>query len=248
MNRGYWFACVVWIVVGITGLAGPVVEIIDKGGRKLSAELLSVGETSAKFKKTAASAPFEVAFSLLSPETVELLKKQAEELPVEYPRFDADVVVSKRRKTANGSYYMKSMTVGGKVVISNRSMKKDFPATKARLVFIGQNQQMESIYQVLSVDDFEISPKAGKEQEVPLTDFITTYDGDNKGKGNIGGYKYDGYLLIFHHEDGEVTYSKTLSGVITKAITENPKIVDQFLTVSALTKLTEKMIPLPPGS
>ena len=247
MNTRRNFACILWIAATIAGVAGPVVEISNKEGKTLSAELISVGETSAKFKKTAGSPPFEVAFDTLSPETVAMLKKEAEEMPVVYPRFDVDVVVSKRRKASSGSYYMKSMTVGGKVVVSNQSMKSDFPVTKGRLVFIGQNQQTESVYQVLSVTDFEISPKAGKEQEIPVADIITTYDSDNKGRGNIGGYKYYGYLLIFHDGEGNVTYSKTLSGVITKAISDNPKVVDQFLTVAVLTNLTENMIPLPPG-
>ncbi len=227
-------------------IAGPQVEIEDLKGRTLSAELISVGETSAELKKSVREPAFTVEFSLLTEESIQMLKETAEAMPVVYPRFEADVVVSKRRKTAGGSWYMKSMTIGGKVIVTNQSMRRDFPPTKGRLVFIGQDQRLESIYQILSVNKFDVSPAAGREQEIVLKEFVTKYDGDNKGRGNIGGFKYDGYLLILYDEDKRVVFHKTLSGSISKAIDEDPRLPERFLDMKVLTRLSEKMVPLPP--
>ncbi len=235
----------VWAALLSCMLACPAVEISNKKGEVLVAELLSVGETSAKLKKVNGGATFEVGFDLLSEASVKMLREKAAELPVVYPPFELDVVVSKRRRSSEGSYYMKSMRVGGKITISNRSMKTDFPATKGRIVYVGQDQRIKSIYSVLAVSNFEVSPKAGKEQEIPLPEFVTTYDSDNKGYGNIGGFKYEAYMVMLYDEKGAITYSKSLDGKLSKAVTDNPKVLESFLTIAQGARLTDKMLPAP---
>lgn len=231
-------------VAGVV-LAGPFVEIEDLKGRTLRAELISVDEKGAKLRKDVGKPAFPVGFELLTEDSIALLKETAEAMPVVYPRFEADVVVSKRRKTAGGSWYMKKMTIGGKVIISNKSMRRDFPFTKGRLVFIGQDQRLESVYKVLSVNDFEFAPAAGREEEILLKEFVTRYDGDNKGRGNIGGFKYDGYLLVLYDEEKRVVFSKTLSGSISKAIEADPRLPERFIDMETSTRLSDKMVPLP---
>jgi len=243
MRKDSLLICVVWVSLLSCMLAGPMVEISNKKGEVLVAELLSVGDTGAKLKKVSGGATFEVGFDLLSEESVKMLKEKAADLPVAYPVFELDVMVSKRRKAKNGSYYLKAMTVGGKITVSNRSMRKDFPVTKGRIVFLGQDQRDKSVYSVLAVSKFEVSPKAGKEQDIPLPEFVTTYDSDNKGYGNIGGFKYEAYMVILYDDDGKIIYSKSLDGKVSKAAADNPKVLNSFLTITQGTKLTDKMVP-----
>lgn len=51
--------------------------------------------------------------------------------------------------------------------------------------------------------------KPGGSSSTDLKGFITVYDSDNKGPGNLGGYQYAGYLLVFLSEDGEVVFDQT---------------------------------------
>ncbi len=245
MRKAIVLTCAAWALLHTCILAGPVVQITNKKGEALVAELISVGENSAKLKKSAGSNSFKVSFDLLSEESVKLLREKAEELPVVFPRFEVDVIVTKRRKSMSNSWYMKSMTVGAKVKVSNGSMRTDFPVTKARIVLLGQDQRIKTIYSVLSVKDFEISPKAGQEQEVEIPEFVTTYDSDNKGQGNVGGFKYEGYMLIFRDSKDRIAYSKSLDATISRAAEDNPKVLEAFLTMKVGEKLTDKMIPAP---
>ncbi|MGJ8634005.1 MAG: hypothetical protein ACSHX7_08795 [Luteolibacter sp.] len=223
--------------------AGPVLEIKNKEGKILSAELLALDEDRVKMRKSATQGAFFIPLDKLDPKSVELLKEEAAKLPVKLPAIEIDVSVKTRRRHDSGSTYMKAMTVGVKVAIENRNMKLKFPPSKGRIVFVGQDQKTPEKYEVLATRDFDFSIAGGATFEVELDEFVTKYDSDNKGDGNIGGYKYEGYLLMIHDEKKNLLHYKTVYATISKAIDSNPGILKDFLTIKAGTALTKNMVP-----
>lgn len=75
-----------------------------------------------------------------------------------------------------------------------------------------------------------------------LEPFVTTYDSDNKGQGNVGGFQYTGYLLVFVNDKNEVIFNQTTDADIRKAIIANPSLLSTMAGYIKDTPLDEKMI------
>ncbi|MGE9268774.1 MAG: hypothetical protein ACQKBY_11825 [Verrucomicrobiales bacterium] len=223
--------------------AGPVLTISNKAGKSLVVELLELKDEGVRVRLVENKAKYDIPFDQLSPESVEALKEKGANLPAVYPELELDVVVKKRRKDLGSSYYMKAMTVGGTVKVENRSQRRDCPPSFARLVFVGQDQRTPEKFTVLAVRDLELAPKAGQVFEQKVEDFETQYDSDNKGQGNIGGYKYFGYLLLVHDGEGRIVEHKTVSGVIAKAVSDNQGVLGSMLKTRPGAMMDDQMLP-----
>ena len=60
----------------------------------------------------------------------------------------------------------------------------------------GRTAARRSSIEVLSTQDVEASIKPGETFVKEMESFVTSYDSDNKGVGNVGGSQYVGYLLV----------------------------------------------------
>lgn len=60
---------------------------------------------------------------------------------------------------------------------------------------IGQNTSTPALFSVLSSQSFETTMKPVETFTKETEAFFTSYDSDNKGSGNVGGYQYFGYIL-----------------------------------------------------
>jgi choline dehydrogenase-like flavoprotein len=116
-----------------------------------------------------------------------------------------------------------------------------FPELTGRLLYIGQNTRQPEQYTVLSTQDFPVELKAGGSSLTELEKFTTSYDSDNKGTGNVGGFQYSGYLMVFLNDNKEVVYHQTMDAGIRKAIAANPRLPALMAGYKKGKSLSQKM-------
>lgn len=69
---------------------------------------------------------------------------------------------------------------------------------------------------------------ASKEYAHELQPITTKYDSD-KDSSNIGGWEYDGYLLIIQKPDGKILEAKSSIGPLKTTVVGNPQLLERAL-------------------
>jgi hypothetical protein len=72
---------------------------------------------------------------------------------------------------------------------------------------------------------------AGKSSEHELRAIETTYDQD-KDSSNLGGWEFEGYLLVAQDEDGNIIATKTTLGDVGTTTLKDPKAVLAAIALS----------------
>lgn len=183
---------------------------------------------------------FTISLDSLSQKSKDEVVAMLAELKNSYPPIESSVVIGKRRKHENGSSYMKKMVITGKITLTNKDRNHICPPCKASLVFIGQDQKDEDRFKVLSNQQLDITPTP-KGASVETTAFVTSYDSDNKGAGNIGGFKYVGYLLVVFDQEGKILFTKTLYSKLREAMKHDVTFAKNMTTYKEELILNEAM-------
>jgi hypothetical protein len=245
MNRiDSWRVCLS-LVGGIflSGLAeaGPKITVRDVKGRPLEIELLAADAKMVSFLRVDTAKQFSLAMETFDADSQAEILKAAAAMPAVFPKIEADVIVGKRRDKGT-SYYWVEQTINCTVKLRNPSPMIAIPKVTAKILFIGRSQRHGEDYTVLKIDEFPVELKPGGNSSNVLEPFMTAYDSDNKGYGNIGGYQYSGYLMLFLDDQKTPVYNQTTDAGIRKAINDNPKILAQIVTYEKDTCLDDKMV------
>ena len=227
-----------------TTSAGPLVTVVDKKNRSLFAELIALTDKEVTVKRASDDKTFTLPLASLTPETVERLKEKADKLPVVYPKLEVNVAIGNRRVKQSGSFYMKSQNISTTISIRNLDLEKDFPKRPGRVVYFGQDQSNPDRFKILAINGFEVAPGANKTAEAVLPTFSTSYDSDNIGFGNIGGYEYEGYLFLVWDENKDVIVHKTTSGTVARAIKIDYGLLARMVTAKNGTILGKNLSSL----
>jgi hypothetical protein len=142
---------------------------------------------------------------------------------------------------------MQSMTITTSVKVENTSRDIDLDQTNCTIVLVGRNSKRYANraydwYKVLSVQKFSTKLVAGGTSEHELKAIETTYDQD-KDSSNLGGWEFEGYLLVAQDEDGNIIATKTTLGDVGITTVKDPKAV---LAAIALREGTETNHDLTP--
>jgi len=221
-------------------LNAEVVTIESKSGKTMIVSLVSKQGDKVVIKRASDNKEFTISPDSLSDESKKLLLEKMKTLKEAYPPLEASVTIGKRRKADNDSYYMKKMTITSKVTLENTDRDIPCPTCTMNIIFIGQSQKNTDEYLVLSNQAFEVKPtlKGITKETAP---FATSYDSDNKGEGNIGGYKYIGYLVVVTGSDKEIILTKTISSVIKKALEIDASTAERIKSFPQNTKIGKDM-------
>ena len=220
--------------------AGPSLSVHDVKGRALEIELISANAKTVNFRRKDNSKEFTVALDQFDAESQAEIRKQAAALPPVLPVIEADVVVGKRRDKGQ-SYYMMKQEISCTVKLHNVSQDIELPKLTGKVIFIGRNTRNPDDYTVLSAQEFPVELKIGGDSSTELKPFVTEYDSDNKGVGNVGGYQYSGYLLVFINDKKEVVFDQTTDADIRKAVTGKPKLLAAMAKYTKGAYLDNKM-------
>ncbi|MGJ8723174.1 MAG: hypothetical protein ACSHYB_01345 [Roseibacillus sp.] len=223
-----------------SAFAAPVLDLTDKKGNTLNAKVISITEKSVSVKRTEDNKLFKIPLSNLSAETVKLLKEKTKDLPAALPDYKIEFSVGKRRKK-DGTYYV-NQTISGKAVVKNTSREIDSPEVTVNIIIIGEDQRDDDLKCVLANQSFSISPPKLNEAEVQLKEFVTRYDSDNKGEGNLGGYQYSDYIILVTDKDGDHLASKSLNTSYDSVLSGNNVLAKKLLKVKDSTKFVGNLV------
>ena len=221
--------------------ANPIITVTDTKGRTLEIELLSYVGKEVKFKRIDNSKEFTVPLTQFDGPSQTKITELATTLPMVLPPFDIEVVIGKRSEQGS-SYYMKNQTVTTTVKLKNKSNTEALPALQGRMIFVGRDQRTEDDFIVLSTQEFKLEMPAGGKCDRELRPFVTSFDGDQEGRGNVGGYQYYGFLIVFMDDKNEIVYDYTTSGPIRKAVGGNKKLLAAMAAYKKDTVLDAKMV------
>lgn len=223
-----------------------ILTISDKKGRSMVVELVSRQGNKIVVKRLKDNKTFTIDPLTLSEESQKEIKEKSKKIKEAYPPIEAKVVINKRRKHAHRSYYMKKMTISSKITLTNKNSKIISPNCQCNIIFIGQSQRDTDRFVVLSNESFKLTP-THKGTDFKSTPTVTSYDSDNRGYGNIGGYKYVGYLLVVSDRDRKsVVLTKTMYSTIKKAMEANGALANNMRNYKEGTYLDKSMTKVSP--
>lgn len=183
---------------------------------------------------------FTISPDSLSDQSKALVTNKMKNLDLAYPPLNCDVTIGKRRKYDKGSYYMKQMEITAKITLTNEDYKIPCPPCTMNVIFVGQDQRDTDTFMVLSNQEFKVTPT--EDDLVKETEpFVTRYDSDNKGEGNIGGFKYVGYLVVVTGAKNQIVHTKTIYTALKNAMEVDATYATKLKTYPANTRLNKDM-------
>ena len=231
---------------GMLAMAGQIV-VSNPQGQTMTVEVLSYTASSGNVQiKRDDGQVINTKISVFDTESQEKIKANA---PKELARLDLDVSIGRKRARQGSSSYMKNQTISAKVKVTNQSRDIDLAETKFTLLLVGRNSRRyanrsEDWYKILSNQTFNTKLPAGKFSEHELKSIRTEYDSD-KDSTNVGGWEFEGYLLVAQDADGKVIATKTTLGDVK---TYTVKVEKLLLAAIALKEGSETKHDLSPLS
>lgn len=224
--------CAVVALCGIIDLAAAPIEVSNAAGQKMTVEVLSYTASSGNVRvKRADGQIFNTKIEVFDPASREKIIAAA---PKEVPKFAIDVSIGKKRKDQANSSFMENMTVSASAKITNQSRDTDLDETRFTILLIARNSKRyadrtQDWLKVLSVQQFSTQLKAGAESKHELKPIATSYDSD-KDSSNLGGWEFEGYLVVALDKAGNIIAAKTSLGTVeTETLKEEKRIRDALL-------------------
>jgi len=219
--------------------AGPIMDLVNNKGNSLNAEVISLTKDQVVVKRVTDKKIFKIKVSTLDIDTRKLLADKADEIIPPHPEYEIDIVLGKRGKKA--SYYMVKQTISTKITVKNKSREFDSPGVKGHVLIFGENQKDDDLIKILSNQSFEVSPATLSEEARLMKEFHTEYDSDNKGYGNVGGYKYSDYIIILTDLDGKLLKTKTINTKFEKLLVGNQALATKLINSKAGTSTNDEL-------
>ena len=240
------FLLLTFLLSSLPLLADPGFEVRSADGRKVVIELLALEGDQVVFSTVSDNKKeHTLALDKFDENSQSEILEKAKNLRPRLPKMEFNVVIGKRR--VKDGYYMVNQTVDAKVKMQNFSLKIPFPKSKAYFAYIGRDREHPDQYKLMGKRDFDVDVAANQVIERELLGVKTRYDSDNKGKGNIGGYQYEGYLLVVMDEAGVVLFTKTSDAAIAKALERDPETAKRITGFDDNTLLDGNLEELDPS-
>ncbi|WP_367874114.1 hypothetical protein [Luteolibacter sp. Populi] len=212
-------------------IAGPVLEVRNAEGKALQIQLIAVEGENVVFSTTGKDVKeHTLALAKFDGASQEKLREAGKALPPRLPKLDIDVSISNRRDKKG--YFMVEQVVSSKVKLRNLSTQIPYPAAKGYVVYFGQDRRNPGMFKVMGNKSFDFSIEPNKAFETDVLGFKTSYDSDNKGAGNIGGYQYECYVLVLTNAEGKVLATKTTDGSLRTAIDKDVSKAERLVKMN----------------
>jgi hypothetical protein len=221
------------------------IVVSNPQGQKMTVEVLSYTASSGNVQiKRDDGQILNTKLSVFDKESQEKIVANA---PKELATLDLDVTIGRTRERQGASSYMKNQSISAKVKVTNQSRDIDLADTKFTILLVGRNSRRyanrdEDWYKILSNQTFDTKLAAGKFSEHELKSVRTSYDSD-KDNTNVGGWEFEGYLLVAQDADGKVIATKTTLGDVK---TYTVKVEKLLLAAIALKEGAETKHDLSP--
>lgn len=206
--------------------AAPI-EVANKAGQSMTVEVLSYTASSGNVRiKRADGQIFNTTLDVFDAASQEKIVANA---PKEVAKFEMDVSIGKKRRDQGSSTYMENMTITTSAKISNVTRDTDLGETNFTILLVARNSRRyadrsQDWYKILSVQKFSTQLPAGKFSEHELKPVATSYDSD-KDSSNLGGWEFEGYLLVAQDPAGKILATKTSLGTVSTTTVKEEKLI-----------------------
>lgn len=225
----HWIASGLLLASGLLAepLTATPIEVANKAGQSMTVEVLSYTASSGNVRIQRADGQiFNTKLEVFDAASQEKIIANA---PKEVAKFEMDVSVGKKRKDQGSSTYMENMTITTSAKISNVTRDTDLGETKFTILLVARNSRRyanrsEDWYKILSVQKFSTQLAAGKSSEHELKSVETSYDSD-KDSSNVGGWEFEGYLLVAQDPAGKILATKTSLGPVATTTVKDEKLI-----------------------
>lgn len=226
-------------------LPADPIEVSNTAGQKMTIEVLSYTASSGNVRiRRADGQIFNAKIDVFDPASRELIIANA---PKETAKFSMDVSIGKKRKDKANSTYMENMTVTTSVKVANPSRDIDLGETRFTILLVGRNSKRyadraQDWYKILSVQQFSTQLPSGKSSQHELKPIETSYDSD-KDHSNVGGWEFEGYLLVAQDADGAILATKTSLGPVSTTALKEEKLIRDALLLREGTETNHDLTP-----
>jgi len=217
----------VFTAISTEALDAAPIEVANKAGQSMTVEVLSYTASSGNVRvKRADGQIFNTKLDVFDAASQEKIIANA---PKEVAKFEMDVSIGKKRKDQGSSTYMENMTITTSAKISNVTRDTDLGETNFTILLVARNSRRyanrsEDWYKILSVQKFSTQLPAGKFSEHELKPVATSYDSD-KDSSNLGGWEFEGYLLVAQDPAGKILATKTSLGTVSTTTVKEEKLI-----------------------
>lgn len=230
------------ILSASTATAVDDLLLINKDGQSLEASVVSQQGDTITIRRSKDRKEFTIPLDSLNESSQEKVKKELKRLAESFPELGVDVVIGKRRQDYQGSDYRKLMEITTKTTVTNKNLNRDSPACDGNIIILGQDQRNDYKFKVLSNQTFSLTP-TNQGAVFEAKPVFTVYDSDNKGYGNIGGYKYVGYIIILADKKDAIIHFDSNYSTAKKLMDLNIKLVEDIRGYSSEKLLDDKLKP-----
>jgi len=240
-------------VLASSALCGDLLTVADQKGRSLIIQLVALADETVTFTRQGDAKEYKLPISQFDQGSQERIRTQAGEMaasggakaPAAAPyKIQPGVVIGKRRRDKGDSYYVEIQDITCTVKLTNLNSTARAEGLKGSIVFIGRNTRKPDVYNVLSTQNFEAVVDGSGTFSKDMEPFKTSYDSDNKGAGNLGGYQYYGYVLALHDSTGKLILTETTTGSFRMALAAKPELLDAVLKYSKEATVSDKLEPV----
>ncbi|MCB1230062.1 MAG: hypothetical protein KDN19_07345 [Verrucomicrobiae bacterium] len=234
-------------VASLPVLSVEAIEVRNTAGQTMDVEVMAYTESSGnvRIKRITDGQIFNVKIEMFDADSQ---KKIAEAAPVRMPDLRVDVSVGRRRAREGDSSYMKRQEITVTMKAENESRDIDLAKTKFTVLLIARNllrysQEDADTAKVLLKENFAEELLAGKELEYECQPVVTEYDSD-RDSSNIGGWEYDGYLLVLQDSDDKIVGAYTNVGPIEVTTLKDPALLKNALALPVGREVQRNLLPL----
>lgn len=242
-----------WIALVTAAHCGDLLTVADQKGRSLIIQLVTLADETVTFTRQGDTKEYKLSISQFDQGSQDRIRKQAEEMAgsgVSKPpaatvyKLQPSVVIGKRRRDKGDSYYMEVQEITCTVKLANLNTTVRAEGLKGSIVFFGRNTRKPDVYNVLSSQTLEAAVDGSGTFSKDMDPFSTSYDSDNKGAGNIGGFQYYGYVFALFDSTGKLILTETATGNFRMALASKADLLDAVLKYAKGSTVSDKLEPV----
>lgn len=186
----------------------------SKDGRKIEATIVSVSDEEVAFRRSGSEKVYKLPLTSFSEATVEMLEDW-EAPPASSKSTTKDKMPSLEikffsgkgnRLSKNERFDDRTERIDPNVTVRNRDLLRDLANVKMTVVTFARGVVANRQVKVLAKNTFDVSIAATNEADFKCTG--ATYDFYKKAFAKYG-FKYQGYAIVLHDEDGNVLLAKS---------------------------------------
>jgi archaellin len=222
------------------------IEVRSTSGQTMEVEVLGYTKSSGnlRIKRSVDGQIFNTKIEMFDEASRKAIEAVA---PAMMPELRVDVSVGKRRAREGNSSFMKTQEISTGLKITNGSRDIDLARSKFTVLLMGRSTKRYRDREadagiVLSKESFEQSVAAGKFVEYECKPVVTSFDSDFDDS-NIGGWEYDGYVLIIQDEAGKIIDAKSNIGPVQTETLKDPEQLKKALNLNKDTVVERNLKP-----